>query len=491
MIDKVRKYILQNHMIENGDHIVLGVSGGADSVALLLVLCELRAEWNLHLDVVHVHHGIREEAEADVVFVKRLCESVQVSCHVFYDDVPALAADCRMSEEEMGRQRRYMRFAEVAERTNAEKIAVAHHMDDQAETVLFHLSRGTDLSGMRGMLPVSGLPFKVGEGRMQVIRPLLNCRKEEMMRYLNKRQMTWQEDTTNKANEYARNRIRNLVIPELMEVNQQAVVHIAAFARQAAAYESFFEEQVARYMEEWVRSDEEGRLSLNRLHLSEEQPVFAQRVLYELLCRASGRKKDITAAHIEDLYGLLFKQSGRSVSLPYGLEAKVSYENLIIGKCSVKKEKEGRIYAAWDWQELIGKPQKTAIAKGMLYARVIDLKGMQTTNREILLNTIRNSKNNYTKYFGCDTIKSTLYIRKPESEDYMIIDRSGSRKRLSRYFIDEKIPKEARADEMLAAMGDLVLWVIGRRRSEVFPVCMDIQYILELRYEGVGDELSY
>ena len=95
MIDKVRKYILQNHMIENGDHIVLGVSGGADSVALLLVLCELRAEWNLHLDVVHVHHGIREEAETDVVFVKRLCESVQVSCHVFYDDVPALAADCR------------------------------------------------------------------------------------------------------------------------------------------------------------------------------------------------------------------------------------------------------------------------------------------------------------------------------------------------------------------------------------------------------------
>lgn len=490
MIDKVRKYIAENHMLEKGDHIVLGVSGGADSVALLLVLCKLRAEWDLCLDVVHVHHGIRKEAEEDVVFVKRLCESVQVPCHVFYDDIPALAADCRMSEEEMGRQRRYAHFEEVAEQTHADKIAVAHHMDDQAETVLFHLSRGTDLAGMRGMLPVSLLPYAKDTDR-KVIRPLLNCRKEELVDYLKSQQMTWQEDSTNTANEYARNRIRNLVIPELTKVNQQAVMHIAAFARQAAAYESFLESRVTRYMEECVQSDEKGRLTLNRLHLSEEEPVFAQRVLYELLCRTSGRKKDITAGHIEDVYGLLSKQSGRSVSLPYGLEAKVSYENLIIGKCSVRREKEDGIYAAWDWQELIGQPQEVTIAKGMLYARVIDFKKMETTNREILLNTIRNSKNNYTKYFGCDTIKNTLYIRKPEPKDYLIIDQSGSRKRLSRYFIDEKIPKEAREDETLAAMEDLALWVVGRRRSEVFPVCMDTQYILELRYEGVSDELSY
>ena len=168
MINKVRKYIFENHMLNKGDRIVLGVSGGADSVALLIALCVLQKEWELDLNVIHVHHGIRTEADEDVVFVEQLCRSLGVACHVFYEDVPALAAQQKMSEEEMGRKCRYMHFTEVARKTGSTKIAVAHHMDDQAETVLFHLSRGTDLAGMRGMLPVSMMEQE--EGFTRIIR---------------------------------------------------------------------------------------------------------------------------------------------------------------------------------------------------------------------------------------------------------------------------------------------------------------------------------
>ena len=487
MINKVRKYILENGMIDKGDCIVLGVSGGADSVALLLILHALQQEWQLRLEVVHVHHGIRAEAQEDVLFVEELCMSLGVSCHIYYVDVPTLAMQQKMSEEEMGRQCRYMRFAEAAGQVGATKIAVAHHMDDQAETVLFHLSRGTDLAGMRGMLPVSDMEQ---DNTLTVIRPLLGCRKKEIEAYLRENHRSWREDATNQENRYARNRMRNVVLPELLNINEQAVLHIANFAKQATAYEKFFRNQVKRYIDEHVVEDE-GRVCVNREALLEEEPVFVQSILYELLCRVSGHRKDITTVHVEAVKELLMRQSGKELSLPYGMEAKVSYENLIIGKCSVKRGKEKTIYAAWNWQELIAGECEIRLENGVLQARVIDFGKLDFANREILLNNIRNSKNNYTKYFGCDTIKNTLYVRKPQPKDYLIIDQSGDRKRLSRYFIDAKIPKEARADWILVTMEDMVLWVVGRRRSEVFPVCTDTQYILELRYEGVSDELSY
>lgn len=488
MINKVRKYIFENHMLDKGDRIVLGVSGGADSVALLMTLCVLQKEWELDLNVIHVHHGIRTEADEDVVFVEQLCRSLGVACHVFYEDVPALAAQQKMSEEEMGRKCRYMHFTEVARETGSTKIAVAHHMDDQAETVLFHLSRGTDLAGMRGMLPVSMMEQ---EEEITLIRPLLCCRKEEITTYLTTQQVTWREDVTNQKNQYARNRIRNLVIPQLTTVNERAVSHIANFAAQAAAYEKFFDNQVKRYVEEHVRMEDESRIYIDRNRLSEEEPVFIQGILYELLCQISGRKKDITAVHVQAVYDLLKKQSGRAVSLPYGMEAKVSYENLIIGKCSVKREWEDEVYAVWNWRELIEQEYRVEAGKGILSAKVTDFAKLDPHKREIFLNNIRNSKNNYTKYFGCDTIKNTLCIRKPKPDDYLIVDRAGNHKRLSRYFIDAKIPMEDRTDWPLVTEEDSVLWVIGRRRAEVFPVCMDTQYILELRYEGVSDELSY
>ena len=494
MTEKVRQYMLEHHMVEKGDHIVLGVSGGVDSVALLLLLDEVRREWNLTLHVVHVHHGIRQEAERDVEAVRALCERLEVSCSVFYDDVPELAKQERMSEEEMGRLCRYRHFAEVAQSVNAGTIAVAHHMDDQAETVLFHLIRGSQLAGMRGMLPVSEWQDTESGRTYKMIRPFLDCRKEELQAYVAHRQEVWNEDETNRENAYSRNRLRNKVLPELQNINAQAVVHIAEFAKQAAEYENFLQSMVNAYIEQNVQRNAQGNYVLNRNQLQQQEPVLIRSVLYRLICMAGEHKKDITATHVQAAVELLYGQTGKKCMLPYGIWTVTSYENLIIGKCFDKEtEQERRTMQILDLDILKnGETQRYVLDNGsILSATMLDFQNMPSDNRENLLFNIRNSKNYYTKFFGCDTIENTLYVRKPMENDYLTIDKNGNRKKLRRYFIDAKIPEKLRTDTPVVACGNDILWIVGMRRSEGYRVYADTQYILELRYEGVSDELSY
>ncbi len=495
MTDKVRTYMEEQHMIEQGDRIVLGVSGGADSVALLMLLAELKEQWQLRLFVVHVHHGIRKEADEDVRYVQQLCAQFNLPCSVFYEDIPALAKQQKMSEEEVGRVCRYRHFYEVAGQVNANKLAVAHHMDDQAETVLFHLVRGSGLSGVRGMQPVNAWEKLPDGNNLWIIRPFLCCRKKELTQYLQEKKVDWQEDTTNAGSDYARNRIRNRVLPELETVNDQAVMHIASFAQNMSEYECFFKQMVKEYLLQNVRENARGERILNREHLLKQQPVLGREVLYELLCVICGHRKDISAVHVRNLYELLKNQSGRKCSLPYDMYAYVSYENLIIGK-SFQKGKTEDTPVTYMSEIAIsglmsGKEQRICIAEGQyLYARILDFTKMNPVDRENFINNIRNSKNNYTKFFACDTIKNTLHIRNPMENDYLTIDQEGNRKRLRRYFIDAKIPAHMRESTPVIACGNDILWVIGGRSSEGYRVCEDTQYILELRCEGVNDELS-
>lgn len=494
MTEKVRQYMMEHHMVDKGDRIVLGVSGGVDSVALLLMLSKVQREWDLTLHVVHVHHGIRKEAEQDVKAVCGLCERLEVPCYVFYDDVPELAKQEKMSEEEMGRICRYRHFAEVAQQVNAGTIAVAHHMDDQAETVLFHLIRGSQLAGMRGMLPVSEWKDAQSGSIYKMIRPFLDCRKEELTAYVARKQEAWNEDDTNRENAYSRNRLRNKVLPEMQSINAQAVAHIAEFAKQASEYENFLQSMVNAYIEQNVEQNMQGNYVLDRKQLRQQEAVLIRSVLYRLICMAGEHKKDITTVHVQTVAELLDAQTGKICMLPYGVRAVTSYEKLIIGKCFEKEtEQDQGTIQILDLNTLkYGEEQRYILDNGsILSAKMLDFWNMTEDDRENLWINIRNSKNNYTKFFGCDTIKSTLYIRKPMENDYLTIDEDGNRKKLRRYFIDAKIPEKQRMDVPVIACDNDILWIVGVRRSEGYRVYANTKYILELRYEGVSDELSY
>ena len=201
MISKVKEYLTKYEMINPGDTVIAGVSGGADSTCMLLSLLEYKKIVDFDLKVVHINHLIRKEAKEDADFVGKICEKEGISFTCFEDDVEKIAKELGMSVEEAGRKVRYEHFREIAKDTG--KIAVAHNKNDVAETVLFNIFRGTGLEGLSSLEPVNG----------QIIRPLLGVTRKEIEEYLKTLNQEFCTDCTNNENEYARNKIRNVILP--------------------------------------------------------------------------------------------------------------------------------------------------------------------------------------------------------------------------------------------------------------------------------------
>lgn len=231
MENKILKTIRLFSMIEGNDRVLVGLSGGADSVCLLLLLTKLQPVLDILVEAVHVHHGIRgREADEDLLFAKQLCENLNVPFHERHVQVPDYAKNHHLSEEEAARVLRYQVFEDVADSIRANKIAVAHHREDNAETVLLNLCRGSGLTGL------SGVPPK----RDRIIRPLIEVSRQEIEDYLAEEGVLYRTDGTNLELAYTRNRLRHQVLPLLQnEVNTRAVQHIAEMAmevREAEAY---------------------------------------------------------------------------------------------------------------------------------------------------------------------------------------------------------------------------------------------------------------
>ncbi len=217
---KVLSFMKKNHMTDRGDSVLAAVSGGADSVCLLLLLREMAAELGIKVFAFHMNHGIRgAEADRDERFVMELCERLNIPLTVAHEKVEEYAAERGLSGEEAGRILRYHHLGETAEKYQCAKIAVAHHEDDDAETVLLNLFRGSGLAGLSGIRPV----------RENIIRPLLCVSRKEIEGYLNEQELSWCEDSTNKENDYTRNKIRNELLPWVTEnINSRAAEHILA-----------------------------------------------------------------------------------------------------------------------------------------------------------------------------------------------------------------------------------------------------------------------
>ncbi|MGI6106890.1 MAG: tRNA lysidine(34) synthetase TilS [Lachnospiraceae bacterium] len=221
-VAKVERFSQAENLFAPGDSLIAGVSGGADSTALLLFFCALRQKYRLRITAVHVHHGIRgAEADADESAVKELCAENSVKLFCFSRDIPREAKEKGLSEEEAGRRARYEIFEEVRARENAALIATAHHMDDQAESVLMNLIRGTGIRGMAGMLPKNG----------RVIHPFLCVRRAEIEEWLTGQGISWRTDATNGDDSYTRNAVRHRILPELEKIRPRAVEHIASAAQ--------------------------------------------------------------------------------------------------------------------------------------------------------------------------------------------------------------------------------------------------------------------
>ena len=434
MLKQLEQDISKYGIIEQGDRITVGLSGGADSVCLLFLLLELKPEYGLTLKAVHVHHGLRgAEADEDEAFVRALCERLGVPLTVRRIDVLGQVRATGRSEEEVGRELRYRVLREEAE---GGKIATAHHSDDNCETILFNILRGTGLAGLAGIPQVNG----------DIIRPLLHVSRAQIEEYLEKRGEPYRTDRTNASPAYTRNRIRNELLPWLeKEINAGTKEHLLNLGRRAAEAEELAAALAERFYKENVQSGREAA-ELPAKALKSQPALIQKKVLLTAVEAVCGRKKDITAKQLDALSDLLDKQVGAAVSLPYGMTGTRTYNTLRIGRLS--------------------EPEIMMFSCKIRYF--------------VYSNTAEPPRIPYTKWFDYDKIKDTLIWRTRQSGDTIAL--AGGRKSLQRYFIDEKIPAGQRDSLPVLADGKNIVWIAGYRISERYKVTEKTVRVAEVTF---------
>ena len=476
MIQRVRKQIEEWNMIQKGDCIAAAVSGGADSVCLLLLLKELEQSMGFSLYAVHVEHGIRgEESMQDASFVKELCEALNIPCETFFVDALAYAKEQKMGLEEAARILRYEKFRAYAMQKKA-KIALAHHMEDNAETVLFQMLRGSSLTGLGGILPL-----RTDERGITYIRPLLTAHRYEIEAYLKSVGQTFCIDATNLENDYSRNYLRNIVMPYLQKINAQAVSHINKTACDILEVRDYIEIEAQKQMELLVKQ-KQNSWYLDITALTELHIALQKQIVYQFLAKASGSKKDIASVHVERLLSLANMQSGKQIHLPYGLIAKREYSNLCLYLKEDKKQITHDLSNIFISEEMLLECSKNEKSISFSIGEQGETFSIRVLKKTSEIEEI--PKKTYTKWLDYDKIKQGFCIRIRQSGDYFISDAMGHRKKLKQYFIDEKISTSKRNTMWLLAQESEVFWIVGGRIGENVKVTENTKTIIEMNYNG-------
>ncbi len=457
-MDKMKNvfsYIEQYQMIRPGDRVIVGLSGGADSVGLLLLLKEYQKECQKNaskeavfsLEAVHVNHQIRgEEAKRDEAFAKRLCESLSIPCTCYSYPVLELAKKHHLSEEEAGRMVRHQAFeAQAKKREGTVKIALAHHRDDLAETMIHNLVRGTGIAGMAGIRPVTEI------NGISYIRPLLCMEKEEIKEWLEKKNQCWVEDSTNKDTSYTRNKIRQGILPQLKEMNEKAVQHLANSAETFLMAEEYIGKNADMMYNRYVICKKDR--TIIKQGLFQEDRLLQSYVIQRAVSRTAGKKKDIGMLQVKLIQELAKKQSGSRISLIYGITVWQNYGDICLIKGEIEKKSEIK-----------------------LEMQVFPYENIQIQEKK------------YTKWFDYDKIKEIPCVRKRQAGDFLTVTKEGGRKKLKDYLIDCKVPRQERDSLTVLADGSHILWVVGYRISEYYKVTEKTKTVIRVHVKGESED---
>lgn len=447
IMDKVERALIDQIGVKPGDGIVVGVSGGADSVSLLKVIQDLSIKLGLSVHAAHYNHGIRgESADGDSRFVAELCACLNVPLIIERGDVPAHAAGHGQTLEQAARELRYGFLETARARFSADYVAVAHHMDDQAESVLMHLFRGSGLKGLTGMR------FK----RDRIIRPMLACRRKEIEEYLNEEGIPYRTDETNLVPEATRNRLRLEVIPYIEKhVNSEVIQAIFRMSELIQSDEAYLESLACEALNECVSGT---GYSAKRLRLL-PKPVLSRAIRIALA--RSGADQDIERAHVDAVEALLYGRTGAGADLPK-VRAYMSYDTLIIGARTEYIEFEIELNMDGTTDTPLGRFSAT----------------MHSGNKAI----------SYDKYTACmdvDKLKGSPCIRTRRRGDrFYPIGAPGSKK-LKDYFIDKKVPRQER-NVPLICVGSRVLFIPGFCVSQDVRVDENTALMVKVRFDKGG-----
>ena len=306
VIETIRKY----NLIEDGDKIVLGVSGGPDSISMLNILKEIKDEQIIKFEiyVAHINHMIREEAINDEKYVEDYCNRNNIKCYIKRIDVVKIANDKKIGTEEAGRNARYDFFEEILKDTDSNKIAIAHNKNDKIETIIMHLLRGSGLSGLKGIEPIRDNKF---------IRPLIECERSEIEQYCEENKLNPRIDKTNFENEYTRNKIRNIVIPYIkQEFNPNILQTLSRLSEVVTEEVEYVDKQTQKIYQQILIEKTDKQISLNLKKFNEQEKIIKSQLILLATKQLMGSTQGIEKIHIEDVIKLCNNNIGNKYLTP-------------------------------------------------------------------------------------------------------------------------------------------------------------------------------
>jgi tRNA(Ile)-lysidine synthase len=488
LLRNVQKYIDDHGLIPQGSRIVVGVSGGPDSVTLLHLLKQLSGPMELKLHVAHLNHSIRgEDADEDEAFVAHLAKVWDLACTTRRANVPAIARSEKITLEEAARKERYVFLAEVAAEFRAVLIAVGHNADDQAETILMHLLRGAGPSGLRGMLPSTPLkkwrmfPLDNLSGlELTIIRPLLGTARVDIETYIEELGLQTRFDRSNLDTTYFRNKLRHEVIPFLEQINPRISVRLQNLADVIRADYELIQEYISVAWDALLVSAYSDALTFDLMRWR-EQPLAVQRsVIRHAVYRLCGNLRDVGFSHVEQAVAVAQNgKTGAQATLPNGLHLTVEHSTLTIASGNAVHLPPDRPWLIPGTTIEVQIPGVTQLPYGWtLHAQ---------RAKHWCLEVIADNVNALVAWVDGAVLGDKPVLRtRQRGERLRLQGMNGGTIKLSDFLINVKIPRLWRDRLPLFVADDAILWVTGLRLCHNALVKRETEDVVYLRFRGPG-----
>ncbi|NFO40677.1 tRNA lysidine(34) synthetase TilS [Clostridium botulinum] len=462
MKKKVLSYIVDNNLIKSGDKILVALSGGPDSLCLLNILKELREELDIEIGAAHLNHLLRgEDAFKDEEFVISTCKEMNIPYYVKRVDINKYSKEHKLSSELAGRNVRYGFFDEILKKDGFNKIATAHNANDQAETIIFRLMRGTGLEGLGGI--------KVCR-EDKIIRPILCLTRKEVEKYIKEKNLNPRIDKTNFEKIYNRNKIRLDIIPYIQNnFNEDIVKTLNRMSLLIQKDNAFIERLCIKAYNEYCKKNTDSKFYILKKELFKEDQAIVTRIIRTALIEYSKSHYDFEMKHIYDILELSKKETGKGINLPKNIYVENIYSDI---KISSKMKEDIKV-------------DKTEF---LLNKKSIGEDRIQFNNYEFEISVLKNKstnlidlkENKLVKYFDLDKINENILFRTRKNGDKITPLGMKGQKKLKDIFINMKVPKEERDLIPVICFDNDIAWILGLQISDNFKVTNNSKNILKI-----------
>jgi len=469
--EKVLQTVKKFDMLSFNDRVLIGISGGPDSVTVLNILLSFKKRYNLSFFIAHLDHMLRgKESDEDVNFVKNLAQELGLPCEIKSCNLTKMTWKKHLTLEEAGRKYRYKFFLETARKYKTNKIALGHNADDQVETVLMRFLRGSGLEGLMGIPPVRG----------KIIRPLIECSREEIEEYCKQNKIEYRVDSSNKEVVYFRNKIRLELLPLLSKSYNKNIKNIMLRLRSMISEVSaYLNQETELFFKEVVRQESPEMVIVDLKKFTSLPLALKRRIIRKSIEVVKGNLYSINFKHNNEILKLTEYQLGeKEIYLPDNLMAKKIYNKIMIYKKRISKDQIEQIPTPWEYDILI--PGKTEIKSlGIkVEIKILDSDGIKPS----LYFKRKKSKGKFLEFIDYNKVKLPLKLRNRRSGDRFYPLKMEGLKKIKDFFIDNKIPKGYRdLIPILVDSEDQIIWVMGMRLDDRVKINSDTKKVLRVK----------